>query len=371
MQVDIANAVGSVLNDHPREVLAYRGGKKGVINFLVARVLAAVGGQASPQQVAETLRKRLEAHQSDPRPRLEDHRHGMPVGQVAYRLDAVSEPSALFFHQFANAAFVETLRSFETLQKTSVLGGSPNVIPAIGTWFLATESYLSTLFESTALLARAGYDAPHLLPRIEAARRIGDKFLVIEDTHATPASKDAHIHRRLDEFAAVRNMIFHARNPAPSHRFHHTSFASRIDQLNESDVVQAAIIAVEVFDYFRYIFKTADMMASLYVGLAVEKADVLLEEVILPAYSTILDALGMRSDLASSWTRHSVEPRAVIPIQFLIKAIPETHDQSPKQAPSQPLIVREVFDKAVAARPVDEDKFHVPSYMRAQAPPPS
>ncbi len=55
----IEGAVDKVLADNPNVVADYKGGKQGVIGFLVGKVMQATQGKANPKMVNEVLRKKL------------------------------------------------------------------------------------------------------------------------------------------------------------------------------------------------------------------------------------------------------------------------------------------------------------------------
>jgi aspartyl-tRNA(Asn)/glutamyl-tRNA(Gln) amidotransferase subunit B len=57
----IEKAVEKVLGENPNVVADYKGGKQGVIGFLVGKVMKETGGKANPKLVNETLRRKLDA----------------------------------------------------------------------------------------------------------------------------------------------------------------------------------------------------------------------------------------------------------------------------------------------------------------------
>jgi glutaminyl-tRNA synthetase len=52
-------AIQRVLDENPDAVQKYRGGKTGVLGFLVGQVMKATQGRANPQRVQELLREEL------------------------------------------------------------------------------------------------------------------------------------------------------------------------------------------------------------------------------------------------------------------------------------------------------------------------
>jgi aspartyl-tRNA(Asn)/glutamyl-tRNA(Gln) amidotransferase subunit B len=57
----IEAAVDKVLAENPSVVADYKGGKQGVIGFLVGKVMQASQGKANPKMVNEILKKKLDA----------------------------------------------------------------------------------------------------------------------------------------------------------------------------------------------------------------------------------------------------------------------------------------------------------------------
>ncbi len=57
----IEGAVEKVIADNPNVVADYKGGKQGVIGFLVGKVMQATQGKANPKMVNEILKKKLDA----------------------------------------------------------------------------------------------------------------------------------------------------------------------------------------------------------------------------------------------------------------------------------------------------------------------
>jgi aspartyl-tRNA(Asn)/glutamyl-tRNA(Gln) amidotransferase subunit B len=50
-----------VLNDNPDAVAQFKGGKEGIINFMVGQVMRATRGKANPKLAEQALRELLEA----------------------------------------------------------------------------------------------------------------------------------------------------------------------------------------------------------------------------------------------------------------------------------------------------------------------
>jgi aspartyl-tRNA(Asn)/glutamyl-tRNA(Gln) amidotransferase subunit B len=57
---ELGAIIDAVLAENPDQVATYRGGKTGVLGFLVGQVMKRTGGQADPRRVNELLRERLD-----------------------------------------------------------------------------------------------------------------------------------------------------------------------------------------------------------------------------------------------------------------------------------------------------------------------
>ena len=58
---ELGPAIDRVLAANPEQVETYRGGKEGVLGFLVGQVMKETGGKADPKVVNRLLREKLQA----------------------------------------------------------------------------------------------------------------------------------------------------------------------------------------------------------------------------------------------------------------------------------------------------------------------
>ena len=58
---ELGPIVERVLEANPQQVETYRGGKEGVLGFLVGQVMKETGGKADPKAVNRLLREKLQA----------------------------------------------------------------------------------------------------------------------------------------------------------------------------------------------------------------------------------------------------------------------------------------------------------------------
>ncbi len=285
-----------------------------------------------------------------------------PVGSVGYVYGG-DPPQPFFWHESSNNAFYISIDALNQFQRIDSLGGNPYVIPAIGLRFLALESYVSTLYKvawrDAELNARnVSLAAPPQQPR--QARKFVEKFRAVESYFSRGALRDRELALRLQEFGTLRNALFHDLTSVGNPQFVRTTFPSRVEYVTEAHLIQAAVLAIEGFAYFRLLFPGADLMPSIQVGLAYEKLDVLSAEVLLPLFEQILAAKGLSTAVACFPQVSTFQAQAARPLTLVIR-----HEgvMSPKPTAETPLLSKSLIDAAIAARPVDDDKFHVPNYV--------
>jgi hypothetical protein len=295
--------------------------------------------------------------------RLEDLRDQPLVGEVAYRVcNGPLRP--LLFHQHAHTAYYLTLDSLRSFEQSDAVGPGPFVVPAIAFWFLAVESYVSTLYKTCDVIAdsvnRAELRQPADSP-LHKTGKVVTKMMAVKEWITGTCPPDPP-RNRLQEFTTFRNALFHdLTDYAPKTTYDHTQFAPRAEKCNQADLVEAVAISLEVFCYFRSVFYGADLMPSISLGPTVENLDVLADEVIYPAYQEILASKNLSSTVGSTKSLPCpAELRASL--QFLIRS------NGAMAHRATPLVAERIVDQhetaAIQARPTKDDVFHLPSYAR-------
>jgi hypothetical protein len=285
-----------------------------------------------------------------------------PVGRVSYIFDE-DPPRPLLWHESANNAFYITLDALNRFQQVDSIGCNPYVIPAIGLWFLATESFVSTLYKIARRDAELDQArVSRIVSRLQPLKlaKFGDKLAAINEHFSHGRAVDRDLALRLGEFAAMRNALFHDLTTVKKPEFHRTRFTSHVENVNEAHLMQAAVLTIDAFGYFRHLFSTVDLMPSIQIGIAVDKLDVLAREILFPTFRDILTAKGLESDI-------ELNPKAVVSpakaTRFLGIAVKFDGPMSPKKTADTPRISVRYVERAIASRPVDDDKFQVHTYM--------
>lgn len=298
------------------------------------------------------------SHPRTDRVTLESFHGSRPVGRVEY-IYGTAPQRPFLFHDVATTAFYVTLDALARFQELDAVGGSPYVIPAIGLWFLATESYVSTLYKvaqvDSDLAAATGRSAP----RVISTTKVAEKYSAIEAYFDAPEPPPKQPISALREFATLRNALFHDVTGTSRPDFHHTLFPSEVENVNELDVMQAMIISIDVFTYFRRLFPETDLMPSILLGATFDKLDVLAEEVAVPAFQEVLSAKGLRTDLSMAFARERIAAIAPMALQIVIAS---SGPRAPEAVGDTGSIAGRYLEMAKTRRPVKEGFFRLPDY---------
>jgi hypothetical protein len=294
--------------------------------------------------------------------RLEDMRDEPLLAEIMFRIAGAEPKRPLLFHDAARTAYYLTVDALRNFEQEDAVGPGPFVVPGVVFWFMATESYVSTIYKTCAEIAKVM--SPKQSPaghRLKKTGKIVEKLAAVKEWvvgDCPPGPPQS----RLQEFATFRNALFHdLTDTSPKTQYVHTQFAPRSEKCNQVDLFEALRVSLEIFAYFRFLFATADLMPSVLIGLAFEKIDVLAEEVLEPAFAEILAAKGF-ANLSPHQDRVICPAELRIPLQFLIRT---EGPMAPKSASSDPpLVVDKRLEQAVSDRPVDDDKFQIPNYSR-------
>jgi len=272
------------------------------------------------------------------------------------------DPQPLLFHDSAITAFYVTLDALNRFQEHDAIGGNNYVIPALGLWFLTVESYVSTLYKVVQVdynLAQHGR-SPSTGSPMNATRLI-EKFGAIEDYFMAPRPRPASPLASLREFATLRNTLFHDLTGMKRPRFTHTMFASQVEYVNEVDLMQGMITSIDVFTYFRHLFPDTDLMPSISLGVAFEKLDKLVAEVLFPSFSEIVHRKGLATALVCDLANDRIAAAAPLPLGLIIRY---EGPLAPSSMKGIDRISTRHLDESRNRRPVPEGEFQVPNYAR-------
>lgn len=231
----------------------------------------------------------------------------------------------LTYMQFSHLAFYYSAQQIEQLEISTAQINQGNVTQAtVGLWFMAIESYINSILRISCLVKGMSFDD---IKKKELNARIKTLFdiLGIDKTpfYSGPLQK-------LEEFKRYRNELFHDRtNDAPL-TFHKTSFSGNPFFANQVDVMQAAVVAMQVFNSFRHVIPRVDLMPQVMVtkedSFFYEKVDALFSQVLSPYFQKCLSKHTLTSDidLHINVTHLGESPIfSAFPIEVLVKAVPD------------------------------------------------
>lgn len=270
------------------------------------------------------------------------------------------------YPHYSTKAFYFSCQSLEQLEKskTYVNQGNTN-ISAIGLWFIAIEAFVSSLLKIACILKGdnfAHYKGHSLNSRLSRAC----EFLQVD---YTSLHKEG-IFQELEEFKTFRNEIFHDRYDNSNLIFTKTAFSPIPYLANQVDVLQAAIITLEILNAFRFVFAGLDLMPSIFLTKADSfgfiKYDILYEEVMKPFFIESLKKHNLETTLKASPLKAQVGKSEILKsseIKFIIKAQPQ--DILCQANNNDSSIGATLFDKArdrIVINP--ETQFQVPDFTR-------
>ncbi len=286
-------------------------------------------------------------------PRLEDYRNQPLVGEMGMICRLFNgDMLPYLFHDITNVAFYMTIDALREMQKAKSIGPTPYGIPSFSMWFVAVESYISTLYKLV-------FEAGKLTGSVEQTQMIMEKVSEIDRHISKGLVKSSNLRKRLQEFVTFRNTLLHDLTYVKQPKYSHTSFAKNAEKMNQVDLFQGILIALDTFTYYRSSITGVDLMPSVFINAQYDKVDKLAVEILFPAFEKILKERELRTDLcltlSSEYLGHTIDVGANM-------YIAHTGPLYSKDCDENPFIIHKLLQAAELARPIDPDKFKVPNY---------
>lgn len=214
----------------------------------------------------------------------------------------------MLFHSFCNNAYRYTsidIAQFENAMTNNLLG--QHSIEACNFWFLAIESYINTILKVLCFDKNSDFNqyvTKSLSKRISSI----NQFLGIQHSEFCKNFQQA----RLNEFEEYRNEIFHDRNLGKKKKFNKTSFSETPNIPSFASEIQALLISLDLFEYYRYSLPEIDLMPSIVVAIdntfVFEKLDVLYNKILKPTFESSLTKHGIQTKIdLRMLNKHAVE----------------------------------------------------------------
>jgi hypothetical protein len=238
------------------------------------------------------------------------------------------------------------------MQETPAIGPTQYGIPAVNMWFLTVESIISTLYKVV-------FEDSQLKTPLRQTQKILSKVDEINAYISGGKVNKSKMRNQLAEFATFRNTLFHDLTHVKRPSYSHTAFAIRAEKMNQVDLMQAIIIAVNTFIYYRAAIRNIDLMPKIYINAQFEGIDILVKEILFPAFSEILADRKMTTELRLEYSNEELGFELDINAQILVRYEGPTF---PAQKPTVPAVVHRFLANAQTSRPIDPVMFRVPDY---------
>src|SRR5688572_9900850 len=256
--------------------------------------------------------------------KLEDLRRD-DIGVIVARIKKESPKNStpLTFHEYCGTAFYLTCQSIEQLENSKQLinQGNNNVL-AVGMWFIAIEAFINALLRIAGRIKNKNFDD---YKRQDIGSRLSSLMVILGI--AKEQFYKSGIFQRLEEFKTFRNEIFHDRTWESELSFHRTKFSELPFLSNQVDAMQAAIIALEIFYAFRFVYESLDLMPDIVVkkedSFGYIKLDILYGTILRPYFLAALKKHNLTSDLIDNPALISLEKTDISnkeEIEIIIKA---------------------------------------------------
>lgn len=231
----------------------------------------------------------------------------------------------LTYMQFSQLAFYYSAQQLEQLEMSIDQINQGNAVQAtVGLWFMAIESYINSILRISCLVKDVSFDE---IKKKELDARIKILFDMLGVDKMPFYSGPLQM---LADFKMYRNELFHDRTNDKSLVFHKTSFSGNPFFANQVDVMQAVVIAMQVFNSFRYVIPRVDLMPQVVISkensFFYEKLDVLFSKLLCPYFQACLlkHALTSDVDLHVDVACLSESPIFLnVPVEILVKAVPD------------------------------------------------
>lgn len=272
----------------------------------------------------------------------------------------------LSFPRYSNRAFYYSCQTLEQLEKSkNQINQGNNCIDAIGLWFVSIESFINSLLKISCRLKCIDFVN---FKKDDIGKRLS---MLIEHLQLDKVRfYKCGVLQQFEEFKTFRNEIFHDRFHNSKIEFNRTEFSPIPFLSNQVDVMQASLIALNVFNCFRYVYSGLDLMPSLCIqkddSYGFLKYDYLYNNLMRPLFTQSLEKHNLTTVLDLEPTMFSYNESEVVKpgeVKFTIRAFPSVNQ--PKANNSDTDISGRLMQKARREIKIDTTKnFQLPNYKR-------
>ncbi|WP_432328200.1 hypothetical protein ACRQ5D_34450 [Mucilaginibacter sp. P25] len=201
------------------------------------------------------------------------------------------------YNGYAIHGFYSTIDDLKDLENTlNYINNGRRASVSIAQWYLALEAYINSIIKITLLLDDID---PEPIIQQEIQQRLS--FLITKLGYDNFPVKKSGLYGRINEFRKFRNEIFHDRHVGKMIIFKNTHFSVIPQQCNQVDVMQAALLFIEVANLFRFSIPGLDLMPNISIGdstkLHFDKLDILYESILRPIFQQVLAKWSLQTRL--------------------------------------------------------------------------
>lgn len=201
----------------------------------------------------------------------------------------------------ANTAFYSTLDEIRFLEQSDSFLKKRDCALTVAYLFLSVESYIMDILKIISIdLGEKFKDLKKGSLSVRYMRIIHRLGYKNNDDISRELNKQ--IIKKLDVFSDIRHSIFHNNQLSENIKCNSTFFSKKIHELNQIDVIQSIIIAIDIFNIFRFSINNLDIMPLIAIesnhgDIFWEKFDIMYNDIIKPCFMSVLKKHGLSTDL--------------------------------------------------------------------------
>ncbi len=211
------------------------------------------------------------------------------LGRISLYFPLKGEKQLPFtYPEYCIKAFYLTCQGLEQLESSASTIQQGNTIhQSIGLWFIGVEAYINTILRASCYLCEGDFNK---IKKKDLDCRLNSIFDLLN--LEKKVFHKSGLLPKINEFRTFRNEFFHDRTYENELQFHKTVFASIPFQANQVDAMQAAVIALDIFNVFRNVFTGLDLMPDIYIQkdqtFGFVKYDIVYEKLLKPFFKKCL-----------------------------------------------------------------------------------
>lgn len=168
-------------------------------------------------------------------------------------------------------------------------------LPAISMWFQSIHSFLNSLLQLNCLKRGENFEQLNQYSLEVKYNHLLSQFGIVL------TGKEHVLQEMLSDFSSFELASRRSFINEEQKKYHKAKFSGRPMQLNQADVLQCMVIAVEVFQSFRFTIAGLDLMPCISIQVTdhvvFDRLDLLFRSVIIPSVRDILAKQKLTLDL--------------------------------------------------------------------------